>query len=54
MFGFSIFTALTIPNWLRNNPDSLKTGTCSIFLYTLDHGVFEDPELDVFFFFFVF
>ncbi|XP_008311447.1 solute carrier family 23 member 1-like [Cynoglossus semilaevis] len=30
VFGFSIFTALTIPNWLRNNPDSLKTGVTEL------------------------
>ncbi|XP_034555789.1 solute carrier family 23 member 1-like [Notolabrus celidotus] len=26
VFGFSIFTALVVPNWIMKNPDSFKTG----------------------------
>ncbi|XP_026197492.1 solute carrier family 23 member 1-like [Anabas testudineus] len=26
IFGFSMFSALAIPNWIMNNPESLKTG----------------------------
>lgn len=27
IFGFSMFSALVIPNWIQKNPDSLNTGT---------------------------
>lgn len=27
IFGFSIFSALVIPNWIMKNPDFLETGT---------------------------
>ena len=27
VFGFSMFTALVIPNWILKNPDFFKTGT---------------------------
>lgn len=27
IFGFSMFTALVIPNWILKNPDFFKTGT---------------------------
>ena len=32
VFGFSMFTALVIPNWILKNPDFFKTGTFHFFL----------------------
>lgn len=28
IFGFSMFSALVIPNWVMKNPDCLETGIC--------------------------
>lgn len=27
IFGFSIYAGLTIPQWVKNNTEALKTGT---------------------------
>lgn len=36
VFGFSIFTALVIPNWVMKNPDFFKTGVFKGSLFVLD------------------
>lgn len=34
IFGFSIFSALAIPNWIVKNPGFLQTGSIILSLYS--------------------
>ena len=33
MFGFSFFFGLTLPQWIINNPEAIKTGKCLLKLF---------------------
>lgn len=35
IFGFSMFSALAIPNWIVKNPGFLQTGSIILLLYSL-------------------
>jgi len=53
VFGFSMFSALVIPNWIMKNPDHLKTGIITTQERQLNHfRTVLALVLQLFFFFF--